>query len=86
MAGEQETPAEQSGESGDESEQAVAAVGNGLAALAQAEPQFQSVLEAFSKVVEDLQSGGQSRAPNETTTPEQGGNPNAVPMSMGRPG
>jgi hypothetical protein len=53
----------------------------------EAKAAFQQALESFRQGLEILTGGGEAaEGPSQTTTPEQGGNPNAVPMSMGRPG
>lgn len=51
----------------------------------EAKAAFQAASQAFRQGIEILTGGGQGQAPQQTTTPEQGGNPNAVPVSHGRP-
>lgn len=52
----------------------------------EAKAAFQTALESFRQGLEILTGGGEAQeGPSQTTTPEQGGNPNAVPMTMGRP-
>jgi len=61
-------------------EKAIAAIGQGLASLAQALPEFQAVLDAFTQAAEKTLGGGGG-----ATTMEQGAS-GAQPMSMARPG
>jgi phytoene/squalene synthetase len=99
MADEQAAPAQDAGGGDGGIEQVLQAIGDGLAkvneamASAQGAPEeaksaFAAAQQAFQQGLDALQAGDsdQGQAPSQTTTPEQGGNPNAVPMSMGRPG
>lgn len=53
----------------------------------EAKAAFQAALQAFRQGLEILTSGDgdPQRQAAQTTTPEQGANPNAVPMGHGRP-
>jgi hypothetical protein len=65
---------------------AISQVGQALDALAQEAPELGEVAEHFRQVVEKLMGGGAEAAPAGVpgaATAEQGGNPNARPMSMG---
>lgn len=100
MAGEQQAPApaEGGGEGGGGVAEVLQKLDQGLLQVTQALAQsqgapegakeaFAASLAAFRQGLEILTSdGGGARAPQQTTTPEQGANPNAVPMSHGRPG
>lgn len=61
-------------------EKAIQAIGEGLASLAQAIPDFGAVLDAFTHVVDKLQGGG---SPDSGAVgQEQGASGGAVPMNM----
>ncbi len=59
-------------------EKAIAAIGQGLASLAQALPEFGPVLEAFTQAAQKIGGGGGP------TSMEQGAS-GAQPLSMARP-
>lgn len=98
MAEEQATPPADNGGGGDGGiEQVLQGIADGLAkvndtlgssgAPDEAKAAFAAALQSFQEGMEILQNGGQDPGgPSQTTTPEQGANPNAVPMTMGRPG
>jgi hypothetical protein len=62
--------------------EALAQVGSALDALAGQDPDFGEVADHFRSVVEQKMGSGPKPAGGSETA-EQGGNPNARPMSMG---